>query len=93
VDIGKCAGGGSITAWRRCGKGLSMTMHDILVNAQFESSHCIGNLIIKQEGMFMLVTETDNMRNTKKHVDDSVVSKIITLDQKYDIFTCNCVQS
>lgn len=40
-------------------------MHDI--SAQFESTNCIRNLMTKQEGMFMLVIETDNMRNKKAH--------------------------
>lgn len=64
-------------------------MHDI--DTQFESTNCIGNLMTKQESMLMLVIETD-MRNTKKHVDDSVVSKIMNLDQKCIKFTYNCVQ-
>lgn len=83
------------------GKGLSMEhlqynikemlgMHDI--DAQFESTNCIGNLMTKRENMLVLVIETDNMRNIKKHVDDSVVSKIMNLDQKCITFTCNCVQ-
>jgi hypothetical protein len=65
-------------------------LHD--TDAQFESTNCIGNLMTEQESMLMLAIETDNVRNTKKHVDDSLVSKIMNLDQKYITFTCNCVQ-
>lgn len=64
----------------------------MIIDAQFESTNCIGNLMTKQESMLMLVIETDNVKNTKKHVNDSVVSKIMNLDQKCITFTYNCVQ-
>lgn len=49
-------------------------MHDI--NTQFESANSIGNLMTKQEGIYMLVIETNNMKSTKKAHSPVVVCRI-----------------